>query len=118
MMNKLALNTHFRRIILINDEKNLKSSPLITNPTYPPPPPHPPPPLFRFFKKRVLNSFICRHLLILTARPHNFFTIRSFKAYLLKSSQLKYLSIRYLRKYIKLPVLPFTFLNFKDFFLE
>ena len=36
----------------------------------------------------------------------------------LKSSQLKYLSIRYLRKYIKLPVLLFTLLIFEDSFSE
>ena len=36
----------------------------------------------------------------------------------LKSSKLKYLPIRYLRKYIKLPILLFTFIIFKDSFSE
>ena len=36
----------------------------------------------------------------------------------LKIIQIKYLSIRYLKKYIKLPLLLFTFLIFKDSFLE
>ena len=36
----------------------------------------------------------------------------------LKTRHLKYLLIRYLRNYIKLPVLLFTFLIFKDSFSE
>ena len=73
-----------------------------------------------------LNSSICLHLLILTARPQNLLMICSFKAYLCvnekqtkkQPSQPKYLSKSYLRKYIKLPVLLLTFLIFKDSFSE
>ena len=70
------------------------------------------------FRTQVLNSSISFHLFILTAKPHNRLMLCSFNVLMmanrLKSTQLKYLSIGYLRKYIKLPSLLFNFLIFKD----
>ena len=74
------------------------------------------------FRTQVLNTSISCHLFILTAKPHNRLVFCSFNVLMmtnkLKSRQLKYLSIGYLRKYIKLPLLLFHFLIFKDSFLE
>ena len=59
----LALNTHFRRTILINDEKAKKQLTLVLN-------------------THILNSSICGNLLILTARLHNLLAKCIFEAHL------------------------------------